>query len=228
MKKNNSINLIDKNSAIGFIDGIKKAKDFSSEVKRNFNESIDIALVLGIDPKQSDQSVRGSVILPNGSGKKVRIVVFTSSEEDKKVANDLGVDMVGLDDIILKIEDGFLDFDCCIATPDSMQKISKVAKKLGPRGLMPSPKNGTVTTNIKSAILDSLKGRVDFKNDKGGILQCSFGKIDFELDALVENLKSIIKAVKALKPESSKGNFIKRAYISSTMGTCIEVKLEGI
>ena len=101
MKKNNSINLIDKNSAIGFIDGIKKAKDFSSEVKRNFNESIDIALVLGIDPKQSDQSVRGSVILPNGSGKKVRIVVFTSSEEDKKVANDLGVDMVGLDDIIL-------------------------------------------------------------------------------------------------------------------------------
>ena len=130
--------------------------------------------------------------------------------------------------MVAKIEGGFLDFDCVVATPDVMQKISKVAKKLGPRGLMPSPRNGTVTTDIKKAVSDALKGRIDFKNDKAGTVHCLIGKADFDANALVENAKTIIKAIKDAKPDSAKGKFIKEFYLNTTMGPSIQVAIESL
>jgi large subunit ribosomal protein L1 len=131
-------------------------------------------------------------------------------------------------DLIAKIEGGFLDFDCCIATPDVMQKISKVARKLGPRGLMPSPKNGTVTNDVKKAVSDALKGKADFKNDKGGTVHCLVGKVNFETEALLENAKVVIKAIKDAKPENAKGKFVKAFYVNSTMGPSVEVAVESV
>lgn len=226
MKKN--IQTIEKYSASNLEEAIKKAQELSSSKKRKFNESLDIAVNLGIDAKQSDQAVKGSVLLPNGSGKKVRVIVFAGNEDQKKVALEAGAIEAGLEDLIAKIENGFLDFDCCVATPDVMQKISKVAKKLGPRGLMPSPKNGTVTQDIKKAISDALKGRVDFKNDKAGTVHCLVGKISFETSALLENIKVVVKAIKDSKPESSKGKFIKEFYLNTTMGKSISVAVDSI
>jgi large subunit ribosomal protein L1 len=136
--------------------------------------------------------------------------------------------MAGLEDLVQKIEGGFFDFDCCIATPDVMPKISKVAKKLGPRGLMPTPKNGTVTNDIKKAVTETLKGRADFKNDKGGTVHCLIGKVNFETNAILENAQVVIKAIKDAKPETAKGRFIKSFFVNSTMGPSIEVPVETI
>jgi large subunit ribosomal protein L1 len=209
-------------------EALKKVQELSSEGGRKFVESVDIAANLGIDAKQSDQAVKGSVLLPHGSGKKVRVIVLTGNDEQKKAALDAGAILAGLDDLVAKIEGGFLDFDCVVATPDVMQKISKVAKKLGPRGLMPSPKNGTVTPNVAKAVADALKGKVDFKNDKAGIVHCMVGKVDFSTANLLENVKAVVKAIKDAKPESSKGKFIKSFYISTTMGQAVGVATEGL
>ncbi len=227
MAKNNK-KIVEKISVANLEEAIKKVQDLSSAKKRKFNESVDIAVNLGIDAKQSDQSVKGSVLLPNGSGKKVRVVVFAANEEQKKSALEAGAILAGLEDLVTKIEGGFLDFDCCVATPDVMQKISKVAKKLGPRGLMPSPKNGTVTADVKKAVSDALKGKVDFKNDKAGTVHCLVGKVDFEAQALLENAKAIVKAIKDAKPESSKGRFIKEFYLNTTMGQSVQVAVESL
>ena len=172
--------------------------------------------------------MKGSLVLPNGSGKKVRVLVFAANDEIKAVALKAGAAFAGLEDMVAKIEGGFLDFDCCVATPDVMQKISKVAKKLGPRGLMPSPKNGTVTTDIKKAVEDALKGKVDFKSDKSGTVHCLVGKTNFEFSDLLVNLKAVIKAIKDAKPEASKGKFIKDFYINSTMGPAIKVVTQSL
>ncbi|MFT6332319.1 MAG: large subunit ribosomal protein L1 [Lentimonas sp.] len=209
-------------------EALKKVVDLSVASKIKFVESIDIAINLGIDAKQSDQMVKGSLVLPQGSGKKVRVLVFTADEEIKKIALSSGAAFAGLEDLIKQIEGGFLDFDCCIATPDVMQKISKVARKLGPRGLMPSPKNGTVTKDVKKAIEDALKGRVDFRNDKAGIVHCLVGKANFEFEALLENVKSVVKAIKEAKPEGSKGRYIKGFYINSTMGLAVKVSTQAL
>ena len=213
MAKN--IQKVEKHLAANLEEAVKKIQEMSAINKRKFNESVDIAVNLGIDAKQSDQAVKGSILLPNGSGKKVRVIVFSANEDQKKVALEAGAIMAGLEDLVAKIEGGFLDFDCCVATPDVMQKISKVARKLGPRGLMPSPKNGTVTTDVKKAVLDALKGKADFKNDKAGTVHCLVGKVDFAAKDLIENIKAVTKAIKDIKPESSKGKFIKEFYFSS-------------
>ena len=226
-KKTKKIEVV-KHSASNLEEAIKKIQELSSEKKRKFNESIDIAVNLGIDAKQSDQTVKGSVLLPNGSGNKVRVIVFCANEDQKKLALESGAALAGLEDLVAKIEGGFLDFDCVVATPDVMQKISKVAKKLGPRGLMPSPKNGTVTADIKKAVSDALKGKVDFKNDKAGTVHCLVGKVDFESGALIENIKAIVKAIKDAKPESAKGKFIKEFYLNSTMGPSVQVAVEAL
>ncbi|NBX52457.1 MAG: 50S ribosomal protein L1 [Proteobacteria bacterium] len=218
----------DKLTSNSLEDAIKKIKELSALKKRKFVESVDIAVNLGIDPKQSDQSVKGSILLPNGSGKKIKVIVFTGNEDLQKIANDSGALMSGLDDLIAKIEGGFLDFDCCIATPDVMQKISKVAKKLGPRGLMPSPKNGTVTNDIKKAVSDAIKGKAGFKNDKGGTVHCLIGKVNFETEHLLQNAQAVIKAIKDAKPENAKGKYIKAFYLNSTMGPSIEVSVESV
>jgi len=220
--------IVEKHSAANLEEAIKKVQELSSAKKRKFNESIDIAVNLGIDAKQSDQTVKGSVLLPNGSGNKVRVIVFTSNEDVKKSAIEAGAILAGLEDLVLKIEGGFLDFDCCVATPDVMQKISKIARKLGPRGLMPSPKNGTVTTDVKKAVSDALKGKVDFKNDKAGTVHCLVGKVDFDAKALIENAKAVIKAIKDSKPESSKGKFIREFYLNTTMGPSVQVAIDSL
>lgn len=216
------------NNALSVEEALKKVLELTKESAKKFVESIDIAVNLGIDAKQSDQMVKGSLVLPNGSGKKVRVLVFAGNDEVKNTALKSGASHAGLEDMVAKIEGGFLDFDCCIATPDVMAKISKVAKKLGPRGLMPSPKNGTVTTDVKKAVEDALKGRVDFKNDKAGTVHCLIGKANFEFDALLVNLKAVIKAIKDAKPEASKGKFIKDFYINSTMGPAIRVSTQSL
>lgn len=219
--------LVEKHSANSLEEGIKKVKELAKK-DRKFIESVDIAVNLGIDAKQSDQAVKGSVLLPNGSGKKIRAIVFTANDDQIKIAKETGALMAGLEDLIAKIEGGFLDFDCCIATPDVMQKISKVAKKLGPRGLMPTPKNGTVTNDIKKALSDALKGKVDFKNDKAGTVHCLIGKINFEDASLLENLKVVLKSIKDAKPENVKGKYIKRFFLNSTMGPSVEVAVESL
>lgn len=226
MAKN--IQKVEKHLAANLEEAVKKIQEMSATNKRKFNESVDIAVNLGIDAKQSDQAVKGSILLPNGSGKKVRVIVFSANEDQKKAALEAGAIMVGLEDLVAKIEGGFLDFDCCVATPDVMQKISKVARKLGPRGLMPSPKNGTVTTDVKKAVLDALKGKADFKNDKAGTVHCLVGKVDFAAKDLIENIKAVTKAIKDIKPESSKGKFIKEFYLNTTMGQSVQVATEGL
>jgi len=209
-------------------EAIKKVKELSLATPRKFVESIDMAINLGIDAKQTDQTVKGSILLPHGSGKKVKVVVFTGNDEQKALAIETGAVFAGLEDLLAKIEAGFLDFDVAIATPDVMPKISKIARKLGPRGLMPSPKNGTVTNDIKKAVSESLKGKVDFKNDKGGTVHCLVGKVSFDEKALLENAQVILKAVRDSKPESSKGKFIKGFYLNSTMGPSVQVISESL
>lgn len=209
-----------------FEDAIKELQDDSTKNKKKFVESLDIAVMLGIDSKQSNQNVKGFAVLPHGSGKEVKVVVVTPDQAQQDQAKKEGAFMVGFEEIISKIESGFVDFDTCIATPDAMQKLSKAAKKLGPRGLMPSPKNGTVTTDISKALSDAIKGKVSFKNEKSGIVHCLVGKVNFEANQLSDNIKTIIKAIRDVKPETAKGKYINKCYLSTTMGKSVEV-LEG-
>jgi large subunit ribosomal protein L1 len=228
MVKKNQKQVVEKCKAANIEEAIKKVQDLAATKKRKFVESIDVALNLGIDAKQSDQTVKGSIMLPHGSGKKVRVIVFTGNEDQKKTALEAGAILAGLDELLAKVEGGFLDFDCCVATPDVMPKISKLAKKLGPRGLMPSPKNGTVTPDVKKAVTDAMKGKINFKNDKGGTVHCMIGKVDFDAKNLLENVQSAVKAIKSSKPESSKGKFIRELYLSSTMGPSVQVAIESV
>ena len=222
MSKDNTI------STLTLEEALKKVLELNKNSTKKFVESVDIAVNLGIDAKQSDQTVKGSLVLPNGSGKKIKVLVFAANDEVKNAALAAGAAFAGLEDLVTKIEGGFLDFDCCVATPDVMTKISKVAKKLGPRGLMPSPKNGTVTNDVKKAVEDALKGKVDFKNDKAGTVHCLIGKANFEFEALITNLKAVVKAIKDAKPEASKGKFIKDFYINTTMGQAIKVSTQSL
>jgi len=217
--KNLETNLLTLESAI---DHVKESSN------RKFNESVDIAINLSVDPKQSSQMVKGSLVLPAGSGKKVKVIVVAGDENTQKEALEAGAVEAGLEELIAKIDKGFLDFDSCIATPDVMQKISKVARKLGPRGLMPSPKNGTVTKDVKKAVNDALKGRVDYRNDKGGIVHCLAGKVDFTKENLTENIKAIIKSIKDAKPEGVKGKYIKNFYLNTTMGKSVEIAIDSL
>ena len=228
MTKENKNQIIEKIKAATVEDAIAKVKELAEQKKRKFNESLDLAINLGIDAKQSSQAVKGSILLPNGSGKDVKVIVLTNNDDEAKAALAGGAKLAGLDEIVAKIEQGFVDFDCCIATPDVMPKIGKIARKLGPRGLMPSPKNGTVTKDIDKALKDALKGKIDFKNDKSGIIHCLVGKINFENKALIENIQTIVKTVKDAKPEGAKGKFIKAFYLNSTMGPSVEVAIDSL
>jgi large subunit ribosomal protein L1 len=209
-----------------FEDAVKYLKESCAKKKRNFNETLDIAVMLGIDPKQSTQNVKGFSVLPHGTGKAIKVIVITPSTDLQKDATASGAVKVGYEDLIAEIDSGYLDFDTCIATPDAMQKLSKVAKKLGPRGLMPNPKSGTVTNNIKEAVEEFVKGKVIFKNEKNAIIHCAIGKINFSDDNLVQNAQAFIKSIKDLKPENIKGKYMLKCYLSSTMGKSVEV-LEG-
>ena len=182
-----------------------------------FKETIDIAINLGIDSKKSDQNVRGSTVLPNGTGKLLRVIVFAQGE-DADAAQNAGADEVGFEDLAEKIKTGFCEFDIVIATPDTMRVVGQLGQILGPRGVMPNPKDGTVTKNIADAVNHAKAGQVRFRSDKGGVVHCSIGKIEFSEKSIKENLKSLLDAIIKNQPSSSKGPFIKKVTVSSTMG----------
>jgi len=182
-----------------------------------FKETIDIAINLGIDSKKSDQNVRGSTVLPNGTGKLLRVIVFAQGE-DADAAQNAGADEVGFEDLAEKIKTGFCEFDIVIATPDTMRVVGQLGQILGPRGVMPNPKDGTVTKNIADAVNNAKAGQVRFSSDKGGVVHCSIGKIEFSERSIKENLKSLLDAIVRNKPSSTKGPFIKKVTVSSTMG----------
>ena len=202
---------------------IDEALDFlKGSSKLKFTESVDVAIRLGVDPRKSDQNVRGSTVLPNGTGKTVRVAVFAQSENAEK-AKEAGADVVGMEDLHDQIKGGDLDFDVVIATPDAMRVVGKLGQVLGPRGLMPNPKVGTVSTDVTTAVKNAKAGQVRYRTDKAGIIHSTIGKADFEIDALKGNLYALITDLIKLKPASSKGTFVQKVAISTTMGPGIIV-----
>jgi len=187
-----------------------------------FNETIDIAINLGIDAKKSDQNVRGSMVLPNGTGKTLRVIVFAQSEQ-VDAAKNAGADKVGFEDLAEEIKSGFSEFDVVIATPDTMRIVGQLGRILGPKGMMPNPKDGTVTKNVEDAVIKAKTGQIRFRNDKGGVVHCPIGKIDFSEESIKENLESLLDAIMKSKPSSAKGAFIKKVTVSSTMGPGITI-----
>ena len=182
-----------------------------------FNETIDIAINLGIDSKKSDQNVRGSMVLPNGTGKTLRVIVF-AQDEQVDAAKNAGADEVGFEDLAERIKSGFSEFDLVIATPDTMRVVGQLGQILGPKGMMPNPKDGTVTKNIEDAVIKAKTGQIRFRNDKGGVVHCTIGKIGFTEASIKENLQSLLDEIVKSKPSSSKGAFITKVTVSSTMG----------
>ena len=189
-----------------------------------FNETVELAINLGVDPKHSDQVVRGTVVLPNGLGKAVRVLVLAGGDKQRE-ATEAGAEFVGGDDLVQKIMEGWTDFDAVIATPDMMRSAGKLGKVLGPRGLMPNPKTGTVTPDVAKAIKETKAGKVEFRVDKAGIVHCPVGKINFDAAKLAENAHSVIAAVLKAKPAAAKGKYVKRITLTSTMGPGINVDL---
>lgn len=190
-----------------------------------FDETLDICADLGVDPKQTEQAVRGSVVLPHGTGKKIRVLVFCEPEKES-AAQEAGADYIGSQDLVDKIlKESWLDFDCCISSAGMMKLVSKLGKFLGPRGLMPSPKSGTVTENVAHAIKEAKRGKIDFRMDKQCGIHVGVGKISFAKEALVENVRTILDALVAAKPAAIKGEFIKSVYLSTTMSPGLRISL---
>lgn len=200
-------------------DAFSILKELSS---KNFTESVDVAINLGVDPKKSDQVVRGSTVLPNGNGKTVRVAVFAQGENADK-AKAAGADIVGFEDLAEKVKKGELDFDVVIATPDAMRVVGQLGQILGPRGLMPNPKVGTVTPDVTTAVNNAKGGQVQYRTDKAGVIHCSIGTVGFEPVALTENLNSLKAALVKSKPTSAKGIYFKKITVSSTMGPGINI-----
>ena len=192
-----------------------------------FTESVDVAIRLGVDPRKSDQNVRGATVLPNGTGKSVRVAVFTQGDNVEK-ALEAGADVVGMDDLHDQIKGGDLNFDVVIATPDAMRVVGKLGQVLGPRGLMPNPKVGTVATDVAAAVRNAKAGQVRFRTDKGGIIHSTIGKVDFEVEALRGNLTALLSDLVKLKPASAKGQYLRKVAISTTMGPGLVVDHSAI
>lgn len=204
--------------ALGLIKTLKYTK---------FDETVDLAIRLGVDPKHSDQMVRGSVVLPHGTGKKVRIAVFAKGEKEKE-AKEAGADVIGAEDLVEKISKGWMEFDRVVATPDLMGMVSKLGKILGPRGLMPNPKSGTVTFDMAKAIREIRQGRVDYKVEKAGIVHLTVGKVSFDVQKLTDNVNVIMESILKAKPASAKGAYLKSVTLSSTMGPGVPVDVPGV
>ena len=192
-----------------------------------FDESVDIAVNLGIDAKKSDQTVRGSVVLPAGTGKKVRVAVFAQGDK-AQAARDAGADIVGFDDLAAKVREGFMDFDVVIATPDAMKVVGGLGQILGPRGLMPNPKVGTVSPDVVGAVKNAKAGQVQYRTDKAGIVQCTIGRASFTPEQLKTNLVALIEALNKSKPKDVKGVYLKKVSVSSTMGGGVRVDTAGL
>lgn len=192
-----------------------------------FDETIDLAVNLGVDPRKSDQMVRGTVVLPHGIGKKVRVLVFAKGEKEKE-AQDAGADFVGAEDLVEKITKGWLDFDKTVATPDIMSLVGRLGKVLGPRGLMPNPKLGTVTFDIAKAVKEIKAGKIEYKAEKAGIVHVPIGKCSFDTTKLIDNAKAVIESIEKAKPSASKGKYLKKISISSTMGPGILLDITSL
>ncbi|MBO6070860.1 MAG: 50S ribosomal protein L1 [Succinivibrionaceae bacterium] len=222
MKKINELVDHDKNySVLEAFDLLKKT------ASAKFNETVDVAINLGIDVKKSDQNVRGAVVLPNGTGKTVRVAVFTQGA-NAEAAKAAGAEKVGMEDLAAEIKAGANDFDVVIASPDAMRVVGQLGQILGPRGLMPNPKVGTVTPNVAQAVKNAKAGQVRYRNDKSGIIHAGIGKVDFDSNKLKENLEAIVSAVKKQKPATSKGTYIKKISVSTTMGAGLALDLNTI
>ena len=206
------------NDALGLLKELSSAK---------FDETVDVAVNLGINAKKSDQNVRGATVLPRGTGKTVRVAVFADGD-NAEAATAAGADIVGLEDLADNVKKGIIDFDLCIATPDTMRVVGQLGQILGPRGIMPNPKVGTVTTDVTSAVRDAKSGQVQFRIDKAGVIHCPIGKASFESGDLEENLNSLVSALIKAKPASAKGQYIRRVSLSSTMGPGIKVDRSSI
>jgi len=215
---------IDKTQQYDITEAVKLMKEF---IHTKFDETVDLAINLGVDPRKSDQMVRGSVVLPHGLGKKIRILVFAKGEKASE-AKDAGAEFVGAEDLVEKIQGGWLDFDKVVATPDVMGLVGKLGKVLGPRGLMPNPKSGTVTFEVSKAVKDISAGRADYRTEKAGVVHVSIGKVSFDGDKLIDNAKTVIKSLEKAKPASSKGKYLKKITLSSTMGVGIPLNVASV
>jgi len=216
---------IDRNKLYPLDEALALVKDRATTTK--FDESVEIAINLGVDPRHADQMVRGVCVLPNGTGKTVRVAVFARGDKADE-AKAAGADIVGAEELVADVQSGKIDFDRCIATPDMMPLVGRLGKVLGPRGLMPNPKVGTVTPDVASAINDAKGGAVQFRVEKAGIVHAGVGKTSFEADKLGENIKAIVDAIIKAKPTGAKGTYLKRVAISSTMGPGLKVDPSSI
>ncbi|EDY85583.1 ribosomal protein L1 [gamma proteobacterium HTCC5015] len=213
---------------LGKVYAPSEAFELLAEVsKTKFKESIDVAVNLGVDPRKSDQVVRGSTVLPNGTGQDVRVAVFAQGENADK-AKEAGADIVGFDDLADEIKGGMMDFDVVIATPDAMRVVGQLGQVLGPRGLMPNPKVGTVTADVETAVKNAKAGQVRYRTDKAGIIHCTVGKADFESKALIENVSALLADLNKAKPAAAKGVYLKRVTVSSTMGPGLQIDVSGL
>lgn len=219
-KYKESIKLVDRQKRY---DNIQEVMELvKSMTTTKFDASVDVAVRLGVDPRHADQMVRGAVVLPHGIGKTVRVVVFASGEKEKE-AREAGADFVGADDLVQKIQEGWLDFDKAIATPDMMGKVGRLGRVLGPRGLMPNPKVGTVTMDVARAIKETKAGRVEFRVERAGIIHAPVGRVSFDADKLAENMRALMDTLIKLKPATTKGTYVKSVTVSSTMSPGVKM-----
>lgn len=212
--------LVDRSTRLSLADGIKLLQSLP---KVKFDQTVELSFKLGVDPKQTDQTVRGAVPLPRGTGKSVTVTVISDDEALRQQAIDAGADFVGYDDLIEKIKGGWVDFDVLIATPSAMTKVRPLGRQLGPKGLMPNPKTGTVTDKVGNAVAEAKAGRVEFRADKGACVQVPIGKLSFDADALCENAMAVVKAIVKAKPASAKGVYVQTFTLSATMTPGIRI-----
>jgi large subunit ribosomal protein L1 len=215
---------VDRNQRYLLEDTLRLVKETA---RAKFDETVEMAVRLGVDPRQADQNVRGTVILPHGMGKTVRVLAFAKGEKEKE-AQDAGADFVGSDDLIKKISEGWFDFDKAVATPDMMGAVGRIGKLLGPRGLMPNPKTGTVTLDIGKAVKEIKAGKLEFRVDKAGIIHVPVGKASFGAEQLIDNTKAVLLSILRAKPASAKGNYVRGVTVSTTMGPGIKVDLTQV
>jgi large subunit ribosomal protein L1 len=221
-KYRNAAQLVIQKTQLSASDGLKKVKELAFA---KFDESVDVSVNLGIDPAKGEQAVRGSIVLPHSRGKKTRVIVFAKGDQ-AEAAKRAGADYVGAEDLVEKISGGWMDFEFAVATPDLMGLVGKLAKQLGPRGLLPNKKLGTVALEVGPVVEELKRGQVFFKNDKQGLVHFSLGRVSFDVEKLYENLAAFMKSLMASKPSSSKGRFIKKVTLTSTMGVGIQVNPE--
>lgn len=219
--------LVNKDLTHSLEEGLQIVKSLPSEAKVKFDETVDIVFKLGVDPRQSDQMVRGVVAMPHGLGKQVRVAVFTKPERLDEAKN-AGADVVGSDDLVDEVKNGRMDFDLCIATPDMMVKVGTLGKVLGPKGMMPNPKLGTVSNDITAAVKQAKSGQVEYKTEKAGLVHAGVGKLSFDKAALKENIIALYQALLGAKPATSKGVYMQKMYISTTMGPAIPIDLQRV